>query len=563
MAVEIRRLPLPASAPHLPLHRRLFGLGSVFGKSLRDARLGLFAVAGLLGVMAAAGGMTMSATYGTPEARLELASMSENMPAMMRGMYGNPVNVDTLGGFISWHYGPYFALIAGLWSILVLSSTLAGEARRGSLEFAVATPLSRWSIALQKVLGHVAAMGIAVGVVALVAWATGVVSGTFPGDSIAPAAAFSFGIGIAVRGLAAGSVAFALGPFLGRGAAAGIAGATMLGGYVVNSYRTVVPAFDALSHASWFAWTADHLPLAGQSAWSGVAFTALVSVVLVTLGIAAFARRDVGVTVSLPLPGLPRALLGVHGPLDRSFGELLPMATAWGVGLGIYGVLMAAASGSVLDVLRASPAMAEIFRTMIPGIDVTTAAGFLQLAFADFGFLLIGLAATTFVAARSADETSGRLELQLSTPLTRVRWAAASGIAVWLAIALVVALLVAAVALGVASVGQDAATPAAGTLVLALYGAALAGIGVAVGGVSRASFAAAAVLAVTIGTFLADLLASILRLPDWVQQLALTAHLGEPMVGRWDVAGIAACAALAVGGLVVGAWGMGRRDVGA
>jgi hypothetical protein len=47
-----------------------------------------------------------------------------------------------------------------------------------------------------------------------------------------------------------------------------------------------------------------------------------------------------------------------------------------------------------------------------------------------------------------------------------------------------------------------------------------------------------------------------------VQQLALTAHLGEPMVGRWDVAGLAACLVLAVGGLVVGAWGMSRRDVG-
>jgi ABC-2 type transport system permease protein len=70
------------------------------------------------------------------------------------------------------------------------------------------------------------------------------------------------------------------------------------------------------------------------------------------------------------------------------------------------------------------------------------------------------------------------------------------------------------------------------------------------------------VLAVTVGTFLVDLLAPVLRLPDWVQQLALTAHLGEPMVGAWDGAGIIACLALAVGGLAVGAWGMGRRDVG-
>ncbi len=562
MAVEIRGMPLSGSARHLPIHRRLYGLGSVFGKTLRDARLGVLVVAGLLGVMTLAGGMTMSSTYGTAEARLELAAMSGDMPPMLRGMYGNPVNVDTLGGFISWHYGPYFALFAGLWSILALSSTLAAEARRGSLDFAMATPNSRRAIALQKVAGHVVAIGIAMAVVAIVAWLTGIVGASFPADAISPAAAISFGAGIGVQALMAGSIAFALAPFFGRGAAAGIAGAVMLGGYVINSYRTVVPAFETLSGGTWFAWTAGHLPLAGQSDLAAVALTALAALVFVAIGVAGFVRRDVGVTISLPLPGLPRALLGVHGPLGRSFGDLLPTATAWGIGLGIYGVLMAAASRSLLDTLKAAPAMADIFRNLIPGVDITTAAGFLQLAFADLGFVLIGLATATFIAVRSSDETSGRLELQLATPLTRARWAAASGIAVWLAILLVTGLLAAAVALGVASVGQDAATPAMGMLVLAAYGAALAGIGVAVAGVVRASLAAAVVLAVTVGTFLIDLLVPVLRLPEWLGQLALTTHLGEPMIGAWDGAGMIACLTLALGGLAVGSWGMSRRDVG-
>ena len=562
MAAEIRGMPLLAPVPRVPLRRRLYGLGSVFGKTLRDSRLGMLVVTSLLGVMSIAGGLTMASTYGTLEARRELAAMSADMPPMLRGMYGNPINVDTLGGFISWHYGAYFALLAGLWSILALSSVLAGEARRGSLDFAVATPRPRRSIALEKVAGHAAAVGMAMALLALVAWATGVVGAKLPGDAISPAAAVSFAIGLGVRTLVAGSVAFAIAPFLGRGAAAGIAGALMLGGYVIQSYRTVVPAFDAVARATWFSWTSDHVPLAGSTDWAGIVITAIACLVLIAIGIEGFARRDVGVTVPLPVPRLPRALLGVHGPLGRSFGDLLPTALAWGVGLGIYGVLMAAASQSLLDALDASPAMAEIFRSLIPGIDITTAAGFLQLAFAEIGYVLIGLAAATFISIRSSDETSGRLELQLATPLTRVRWAVASGLAVWAAIALVALLLAAAVALGVASVGQDPVTPALGTLVLAVYGAALAGIGVGVAGVSRASFAMPAVLALTIGTFLLDLLAPILRLPDWVGQLALTAHLGEPMVGAWDGLGMAACVILAAGGLVVGGIGMRRRDVG-
>ena len=42
----------------------------------------------------------MANTYGTVEARAELGAMSREMPELLRGFYGNPVNVDTLGGSI-------------------------------------------------------------------------------------------------------------------------------------------------------------------------------------------------------------------------------------------------------------------------------------------------------------------------------------------------------------------------------------------------------------------------------------------------------------------------------
>jgi hypothetical protein len=37
--------------------------------------------------------------------------------------------------------------------------------------------------------------------------------------------------------------------------------------------------------------------------------------------------------------------------------------------------------------------------------------------------------------------------------------------------------------------------------------------------------------------------------------------MGQPMVGSWDVAGIAACLVAAVAGIGLGAWGVGRRDL--
>ncbi|MBI3748892.1 MAG: ABC transporter permease subunit, partial [Chloroflexi bacterium] len=331
MAVEIGRRPLPTATHHVSLFQRVYGLGSVFGKTVRDSRLGLFTIAILLGGIILAGGATMANTYGTLETRRELATLSSEMPPVLRGLYGDPVRVNTLGGFVSWHYGAYFALLAGLWSILALSSTLAGEARRGSLEFALATPLTRRVVAIEKVAAHVVAVIVASALISFAAWLTGAAFARLPGDGIAAQAAVEFGIGLGAKALIAGSIAFALAGFIGRGAAAGLAGAIMVAGYVLNGYRALVPAFDGPASLTWFAWTRDHLPLAGSADWAGVALVLIVSAVLLAIGVESFARRDVAVTAAIRTPGFPRSLLGVRGPVSRSFGELLPSALAWGI----------------------------------------------------------------------------------------------------------------------------------------------------------------------------------------------------------------------------------------
>ncbi len=518
-------------------------------------------VGGVLVVLVVAGGVTMSTTYGTFEARRELAALTSSLPPVLRGLYGNPVAVDTLGGFIAWHYGAYIALLAGLWSILALSSTLAGEARRGSLDVTLAAPGSRRAVALQKLAGHLTAMTAAMVAVAVATWLTGATAATFPADEIAPGTAIAFAVAVGLKALIAGSVAFALAPFVGRGAAAGIAGAVMLGGYLVASYRSVVPAFDTLSNLTWFGWTYDHLPLAGHDDWGGVVLVAVASAVLFAAGVEAFARRDVAITGGLHLAGLPRVTLGLGGPARRAFGELIPGTLAWGVGLGLYGLVMAASARVFTEELAKSSALTEAVRNLVPGVDVTRMSGFLQYAFIDLGLILVGLAAAALVANRSSDETGGRLELLLATPLSRARWALASGLAVCLSITVLVGFLAGAVALGVSAAGDDPVAAVAGTLVLVLYGTALAGVGMAVGGLAGPGFAAPTVAALAVGTFLVDLLGPMLDLPAWVSDLSLSSHLGQPMVGTWDVPGMSACLVLAVSGLLVGAWGMHRRDV--
>ena len=135
------------------------------------------------------------------------------------------------------------------------------------------------------------------------------------------------------------------------------------------------------------------------------------------------------------------------------------------------------------------------------------------------------------------------------------------GIAAIAAVVLMTAIVAVAIGLGATAGGSAAGDALLGSASLGLYAIAIVGVGVAVGGLWRTSLAAEIAALVVVVTYLIDLLAPALKLPDWVHQLALTAHLGQPMIGHWDVVGIVACLVVAVGGVLLGAWGIKRRDI--
>jgi ABC-2 type transport system permease protein len=562
VATDLRPAPFVAPRRPISLRSRVYGFGSIYAKSVRDSRLAFIIVAGVLGGMMLVAGAGVGSVYSTLESRADIVRLATEIPPILQGLSGPPVNVGTIGGYMAWKYGPYIVFIASIWSILVLSGTLASEARRGSLEFVASAPFGRRRLALEKLAAHVTVLTAVMVVLAFAAWLAGAAFGTLPGDPIAPSAAIGYALWVGLIALASGSVAWVLAPFIGRAGAAGIAGFVLIGGFVVNGYRSFVPGLGAIADLSWFSWTARHLPLAGQTDWPSLIPVAVVAIVLLALGVEAFSRRDLGAASAIPTPGLPAAILGVHGPIGRSFGERLPTALAWGIGLGVFGLVIAGASGSLADAFKdLSPDTLAIFKNVFPNLDITSAGGFLQLVFIQLGFIIVGFAAATLVAGWASDESSGRLELLIATPLGRAAWAVRSGIGLYLAIAAMTVVLSVAVGVGASIAGSDAATPMAGAVVLGLYTAALAGIGFAVGGLVRTSIAGEVVAVIVVVTFLIDLLGPALRLPDAVHQVALTGHLGQPMIGIWDPAGMTACLVLAVGGLLLGGWGMRRRDL--
>src|SRR5262245_13530190 len=563
MTSDVGRQPAPIvpTLPSVSLRSRLYGFGSVFGKTMRDSRRAVIVVSVLLALLFIGVSNAIVSEFATPESRQQLAAIVAAVPPILQGLAGKPVNVETLGGYLSYKYGYFFPIIISLWSIIALSGTLAAESRRGSMEFLAATAKPRRRIALQKLSGHLVGLAIVMIVTFLSLFIVGATVQGLPGDEISVEAAAGYAVWLVLLGLAAGSVAFALAPFVGRGSAAGVAGAVMFGGFIFTGYQAAIPAIAPLSNLTWWGWTTNHIPLANEFDWVSLIPVAIVAFVLLVVVVEASVRGDTGATKPIPATSLPRALVGLRGPTGRTIGHNLPSALAWGLGIGIFGFAIAGSGSSFLEQLNDAPDFVRLLNQVFPGFDISSVGGFLQLLFVEFGLILAGLAAATLVAGWASDETSGRLEFLLATPLSRVRWVVAGGVAVVVGAAIVTVMAAVGIAIGSAMVGSEIGGPVLGTLVIGLFAAAMGGIGVAVGGLFRTSIAAPVVAIIVIVTWFLDILAPALGLPEVVHDLALTSHYGFTMLGDWDPVGIVTSVVLAVGGIALGAWGFRRRDL--
>jgi ABC-2 type transport system permease protein len=540
---------------------RVIGLGTIFAKSLRDSRRGIL-LGGLgVGLIVFITGTQVAAEFGTVVARAAMAALPQQLPPIFRGLLGEPINIEKLGGFLSWRTLNFMPILLGAWSIATLSGTLAAEARRGSLDLLATTPRSRLSIAIQKGSAHALAVGIATLVVAVLTWATTIAFATLPGDETTLPMALAHAGWLWQMAIFPGSIAWLVAPVVGRGAAAGLGSFVMIASFVVDGYHDALPAFDAVDTISYFGLTAGHRPLAGVTDWGGVAIVLAIEVACLVGGALVFRTRDIGVNVGLGLP-LPRFRLGLRGPIGRSFAERLSVSAWWGIGIGVMGFIYAANAQAFIDAFKTIPQITQLIERFMPGVDVFSTGGILQLVFFGFGTLLIAAAAGMLANGWASDETERRLEFVLSAPLARARWAFTSALGVLAGVVLLTVLVAILITIGTLAVAGDVARPILGTVVLGIYGGALVGVGIAVGGVVRPGYAAPVAAGLGGAFYLLDSLGTALRLPSWVLDLSLTKHLGQPMAGVFDPVGTAVCAALAVGGVIVGAVGMARRDLG-
>ncbi len=558
MTVEARSLTRPS------IWSRVAGLGSIYGKTVRDSRRAALVVGGVAGLFMFGTGAPYGAApeFSTIELRRQFIAALTALPLALRGLLGEPINLETLGGFLSWRVGNTLPILLGLWPVLALSGTLAGEAARGSLDLLASSPQSRRTIALEKLAGHVTALTAAMLILAVSLWGVGRVFGSLPGDEISISAALGQVVLYGLMMLAAGGVAFATAPHVGRTRALAFGLITLFASYLIYSYATLSPLIDALKPLSFFAWTAGHRPIAGVADWGPVVFLAGVDVVLLAIGVVAFGRRDLGSVANVGWLRVPSLPAGIQGPFTRQLADRAGVAIGWGLGIGLYGMLIVASAKAFAESLGSLPQITAIIRAIYPGLDLSQPSAVLQLSFFGFGSFIFGLAGASFLAGWASDEGRRRLEVVLSTPRSRLSWSVRSSLGVLAGIGVMTLVVAVLIGIAVATQAGDLVPPVAGIGVLGLAAAGLAGIGLAVGGVVRTSLAAGVTAFLVIATFLIDTLGVALKLPAWVLDLSIYKHLGQPMAGQFDMVGIVAAMVMTVGGLAICAIGLTRRDIG-
>lgn len=245
--------------------------------------LGLIAFVGLLAV-----------AYPTVRDNSELDKTFAGLPPSVQTLLGLSAT-NTLTSPIGYLNSQYFAnvlpLILLVFAIGLGAWAISGDEAAGTLELLLANPVSRTRVALERA----AALGVLLAFLSAVAAATLVV--------LAPATGLSKGLPLermvaataasAFLALAFATLAFAVGAATGRRPLAMATAATLaIAGYVIEGLAAQVKALQPVRAASPWHWLLDSDPLRHGLVMKSWLLPLAVSLVLVGLGTAGFARRD-------------------------------------------------------------------------------------------------------------------------------------------------------------------------------------------------------------------------------------------------------------------------------
>ncbi|GAA2376893.1 ABC transporter permease [Dactylosporangium salmoneum] len=351
----------------------------------------------------------------------------------VRGVLSNPSLVAmegplygvSIGGLTAWKIGVTEFILVGLMSLLTVVRHTRTEEETGRLELLRATVIGRYAPLTAALLVTALANALIALLTALGLMATG----------LPVAGSVAFGLATGLVGLLFAGVAAAAAQLTTSARAAnGIAGAVLGGTYLLRAVGDTGPTW-----LSWLAptgWGLAMRPYAHERWWVAALF--LVFAALFTaVGYALSDRRDVGAGLVPPRPGPATGAPSLRSPLALAWRLQRGLLLGWCVALALSGAVMGGAASGIAGLESPSQQLTDV-------LDRMGGRGALTDAFLAAIYGIIGMLAAAYTIQATLrlrqEEASGRVEALLSTPVSRIRWAAGHLVFALLGTALLLAL---------------------------------------------------------------------------------------------------------------------------
>jgi ABC-2 type transport system permease protein len=484
--------------------------------------------------------------YGDPETLRSAAESLRGNHAVL-AMNGPAIALDTLGGRTVFELGAFGYVIVALMNVFLVARHTRGEEEAGTAELVRAAAVDPRSPIVATLLVAVGA-NVVIGVASAVSL---LASGLPAGGS------WAFGAAMAATGITFAALTLVIAQVSAHTrAVSGLSCGAVAAAYALRAVGDIGPG--ALSWCSPIGW-GQAVRAYGGDRWSVLLVHTAATLALLALATSLGRRRDHGAGLVQPRPGPAHAPAALTHPVVLAWRLQRMAVLGWAVAMLLGGLAYGSVAEDIDDYVRDNPDIAD-FLAQTGGslVDIYLGTTLLFLALAAAGF------AISSVLRLRSEETSGRAEALLATPLGRVRWAAA-GLAVAAASSALLVVLAGvgaglAYAITVGDAGQvprvalASLTQIPGVWVLGGAAAALHGLRPRAAVAAWAALAVAAVIA---------MFGELLDLPAAVRDVSPFEHLPRSPAGDVDVLPIVVVLAVVVALVAAGLAGLRRRDLGA
>lgn len=523
------------------------GTGHMLGFVLRRDRVRLAIWVTVLGGLMAASAASVLSLYDTPEALRTYAELArDNTAIIVQAGPGHGLDDPTTAAVLMNESGIWMAIAVAIMSLFMVTRHTRHEEDSGRAELMRAAPVGRYSPAAATMMAVLIA-NLAVALTMFIV----LVALALPVAGALAFAASLVGIGMVFAGLSlvAGQIASS------ARSANGLAMALVGLAFLLRAVGDV--------RAGWLSWLspigwAQAIRAFADERWWVLLLPATATVLLVVLADVLTSHRDLGgglVPQRLGRPEAPPSLSGTFGlALRLHRGSLI----GWAAGLAVLGFFMGIVATEAETLIGDNPEFSDFFVQFGEQslVDAFLATSVMLLALAGSGFTV------SAVLRLRGEESEGRTDALLTTPLDRRRWMASHLTVAALGTLAIMAVggLATGLGYGIASGDLGVAPP------LLAAGVALVPAMLTLGGITAALFG---VLprwslvgwgALTVALVM-TLFGEMLRLPDPVLDVSPFAHAPTLPGGTVEVLPLAALMVVTAALAAVGVAGIQRRDM--